>query len=108
MPNGLMDFLFIKLILWGQTEGYETFSLGMAPLSGFESRSLAPLWHKIAAFIYEHSERFYNFASLREYKEKLRPSWEPCYIMYSSLLPPSQVLKNLFLLISGGSGGVKR
>ena len=104
MPNGLMDFLFINLILWGQTEGYETFSLGMAPLSGFESRPLAPITHKIAAFIYEHGNRLYNFAGLREYKEKFRPSWEPRYIMYSNSFVLPQILKNLTMLISRRGG----
>ena len=31
-PHGVMEYLFIELILWGKREGYHWFSLGMAPL----------------------------------------------------------------------------
>ncbi len=30
-----MDFLFVELLLWGKAEGYASFNLGMAPMSGF-------------------------------------------------------------------------
>jgi len=40
-PNGLMDYLFIKLMLWGREQGYEWFNLGMAPLAGLQNRSFA-------------------------------------------------------------------
>ena len=32
-PRGTMDFLFAKVMQWAKDRGYETFSLGMAPLS---------------------------------------------------------------------------
>ena len=35
---GIMEFLFVELMLWGKAEGYRWFNLGMAPLSGFEDR----------------------------------------------------------------------
>ena len=65
-----MDFLFVELMLWARAEGYRYFNLGMAPLSGFEQRRLAPLWSRTGAFIYRHGEHFYNFDGLRRYKEK--------------------------------------
>ena len=37
---GAMDFLFAEMMLWGASQGYQRFSLGMAPLSGLESRPL--------------------------------------------------------------------
>ena len=46
-PRGVMDYLFIELMLWGQAQGYRWFNLGMAPLSGLETRALAPLWHRV-------------------------------------------------------------
>ena len=80
MPQGGMDFLFTRLMLWGHEHGYRTFSLGMAPLSGIEARRLSPTWSKVAAFLFRHGERFYGFAGLRAYKEKFRPNWTPRYI----------------------------
>jgi len=80
MPQGGMDFLFTRLMLWGHEHGYRNFSLGMAPLSGIEARRLSPTWSKVAAFLFRHGERFYGFAGLRAYKEKFRPNWTPRYI----------------------------
>jgi phosphatidylglycerol lysyltransferase len=40
--DGVMEYLFICLILWGKEKGYRWFNLGMAPFSGLENRSLAP------------------------------------------------------------------
>ena len=80
MPQGGMDFLFTRLMIWGHEHGYRTFSLGMAPLSGIEARRLSPTWSKVAAFLFRHGERFYGFAGLRAYKEKFRPNWTPRYI----------------------------
>ncbi|MBN3538638.1 phosphatidylglycerol lysyltransferase domain-containing protein, partial [Sphingomonas pseudosanguinis] len=33
-PGGVMDYLFVELMLWGQAQGYARFALGLAPLSG--------------------------------------------------------------------------
>src|SRR5207237_543241 len=41
--NGVMDMLFVGLMLWGAAEGYKYFNLGMAPLSGLADNALAPL-----------------------------------------------------------------
>ena len=75
-----MDFLFTRLLAWGQAQGYRQFALGMAPLSGIEARRLSPAWSKIAAFLFRHGELFYGFAGLRHYKDKYRPHWTPRYI----------------------------
>ena len=50
-PSGSMEYLFLQLMLWGKQEGFRWFNLGMAPLSGLESRNLAPMWHRIGAFV---------------------------------------------------------
>lgn len=65
-PKGVMDYLFVNLIDYGQREGYEWLSLGMAPLSGLEDRPLAPLWNHIGAGLFRHGEAFYNYRGVRE------------------------------------------
>lgn len=77
---GVMDFLFVRLLLWGQEQGYARFSLGLAPLSGIEGRRLAPTWAKLGAAVFRHGERLYGFRGLRTYKEKFGPEWQPRYI----------------------------
>ena len=79
-PNGVMDYLFTRLMLWGHQQGYRWFSMGMAPLSGLENHSLAPIWNRIGNLIFRHGEHFYNFQGLRNYKDKFDPVWEPKYL----------------------------
>ena len=105
-PNGIMDFLFVQLMLWGSSEGYRWFNLGMAPMSGFETRALAPAWARIGALLYRHGEHFYNFRGLRRYKEKFQPEWEPRYLAAPGGLALPRVLTNVAALISGGVTGV--
>jgi phosphatidylglycerol lysyltransferase len=105
-PRGIMEYLFIKLMLWGKHEGYRWFNLGMSPLSGFQHHPLAPLWNKIGGFIYLHGEDFYNFEGLRTYKEKFDPVWEPCYLASPAGLQFPRIFANVTTLISGGLKGV--
>ena len=58
-----MEYLFLQLMLWGKKEGYQWFSLGMAPLSGLKDHELAPLWNRLGAFVFRHGEHFYNGCS---------------------------------------------
>jgi phosphatidylglycerol lysyltransferase len=105
-PNGIMDFLFAQLMLWGAEQDYRWFNLGMAPMSGFEARALAPAWTRIGAMLYRHGEHFYNFRGLRRYKEKFHPQWEPRYLAAPGGLALPGVLTNVAALISGGLTGV--
>ncbi|HOD49406.1 MAG TPA: bifunctional lysylphosphatidylglycerol flippase/synthetase MprF [Candidatus Hydrogenedentes bacterium] len=79
-PAGVMDYLFLRLMLWGKEQGFQDLNLGMAPLSGIEKRQASPLWNRVAALVFEHGERFYNFQGLRRYKEKFHPEWQPRYV----------------------------
>jgi phosphatidylglycerol lysyltransferase len=105
-PSGIMDYLFLQLMLWGQQEGYRWFSLGMAPLSGLEDHALAPLWSRLGALVFRHGEHFYNFRGLRQYKEKFDPIWEPKYLASPGGLALPRILTNIASLISGGLKGV--
>ena len=105
-PESVMEYLFLQLMLWGKAQGYEEFNLGMAPLSGFESRSLAPLWIRAGALVYQHGGNFYNFQGLRRYKEKFDPVWVPRYLASPGGLALPRILANVTALISGGLKGV--
>lgn len=105
-PKGVMEYLFIKLILYAKDEGYEFFNLGMAPLSGFELHSFSPFWNRLAGVMYRHGERFYNFKGLRSYKEKFKPQWEPRYIAVQSIFALPAALKSVASLISDGTAGI--
>jgi phosphatidylglycerol lysyltransferase len=105
-PRSTMDFLFVSIIQWGREQGYRSFSLGMAPLSGLEDRTLAPLWTKVGARLYRHGEYFYNFQGLRQYKEKFAPEWRPRYLAAPGGLRLPLVLANVAALVSRGLKGV--
>ena len=105
-PAAVMDYMFVQLIVWGQQQGYESFNLGMAPLSGLENRSLGTVWNRVGALAYRFGENFYNFQGLRQYKEKFDPVWEPTYLASPGGLVLPRILTNLAALISGGMRGV--
>ncbi len=105
-PHGVIEYLFICLMLWGGQEGYHWFNLGMAPLSGLEGHGLAPLWNRLGAFVFRHGEHFYNFQGLRQYKEKFQPEWRPKYLASPGGLSVPRTLANIASLISGGMKGV--
>jgi phosphatidylglycerol lysyltransferase len=107
-PRGVMEYLFVKLMLWARDEGYREFDLGMAPLSGFERRALAPAWQRLGALVYRHGEHFYHFRGLRQYKEKFDPEWEPRYLAAPGGLAIPRILANVTGLVSGGLVGVVR
>jgi phosphatidylglycerol lysyltransferase len=104
--DGLMEYLFVNLMLWGKEQGIRWFNMGMAPLSGLENRALAPLWNRLGAFVFRHGEHFYNFQGLRKYKEKFNPQWRPKYLAAPGGLSLPQTFTNLATLISGGMRGV--
>ncbi len=79
-PDGTMEFLFTELMLWGASEGFAFFNLGMAPLAGLDSRPLAPLWHRLGTAMFRNGEHFYNFQGLRAYKNKFGPVWRSRYL----------------------------
>ena len=92
----------VQVMTWGKAEGYRWFSLGMAPLSGFERSPVAPLWTRLGSFLYEHGEVFYGFQGLRAYKEKFHPQWEPRYLVYPGGFRLPRILADVSALVAGG------
>jgi len=101
-PRGVMDYLFVELMLWGRAQGYHWFNLGMAPLSGLEHHPLAPVWHRVGNFVFRHGEHFYNFDGLRRYKLKFDPVWEPKYLVSPGGFALPRILVDVSVLIAGG------
>ena len=103
--NGIMDYLFIKIMEYGKESDYRYFNLGMAPLSGMKKSEtgVENLWAKTSLFIYKHGSHFYNFDGLRRFKNKFDPEWNPKYVAFSG--NPIKIVANTVSLISGGSKG---
>lgn len=103
---GVMDYLFIESMLWGQAQGFRWFSFGVAPLSGMRDNALAPLWNRVGAFLYRHGEDLYNFQGLRRYKEKFLPQWQPRFMASPGGMVLPRVAADVAALISGGVKGL--
>jgi phosphatidylglycerol lysyltransferase len=100
-PSGVMEFLFIELMLWGKEQGYRWFNLGMAPLSGLENRALSPAWHRLGSLLFQFGETVYGFQGLRQYKEKFDPVWRAKYRATAGGFALPQVLSDVVRLVSG-------
>jgi phosphatidylglycerol lysyltransferase len=101
-PPETMEALLIHVMTWGRARGYQWFSLGVAPLSGLEDSTVAPLWSRVGSFLYAHGEVFYRFRGLRAFKQKFRPEWEPRYLVYPGGLGLPRIVADLSALIAGG------
>jgi phosphatidylglycerol lysyltransferase len=105
-PGGIMDYLFIELMLWGKSEGYRWFNMGMAPLSGLEDHITASLWAKAGTLIFRYGEHFYNFQGVRQYKEKFNPQWRPKYLACRGSFALPRAISSIAALTSRGLTGV--
>ncbi|WP_428421511.1 bifunctional lysylphosphatidylglycerol flippase/synthetase MprF [Methylibium sp.] len=105
-PPGTMDFLFAKIMLHLQAQGYQRFGLGMSPMAGMAERRRAPRWQRLGRLLFEHGERFYNFRGLHSFKDKFEPVWEARYLAAPSGVAPLFVLVDVAALIGGGVKGV--
>lgn len=105
-PNDSMEYLFICIMLWGKENGFESFSLGMAPLSGLDYKGTASLWNKFGAFIFKNGGNFYNFLGLKNFKNKFNPEWRPKYIALSGNFNLPSALNSIATLVSGGIKGL--
>jgi phosphatidylglycerol lysyltransferase len=84
-PNGIMDYLFVKLFLYNQEKGFERFSLGMAPMSGFREREEASPEERAVHYFFQHLNFLFSFKGLRQYKAKFASFWEPRYAIYRNV-----------------------
>ncbi len=85
-PNGIMDYVFIKLFLKSREEGFTRFNLGMSPMAGFqEFEEASPEERAVHAF-FQHLNFLFSFKGLHAYKAKFANIWEPRYVVYKSVL----------------------
>jgi phosphatidylglycerol lysyltransferase len=85
-PNGIMDYLFIKLFLSLKDKGYSRFNLGMAPMSGFSKDEQASAEERAIHYFFQHLNFLFNYRGLFQYKAKFATYWEPRYTIYENTL----------------------
>ncbi|MHA1996038.1 MAG: bifunctional lysylphosphatidylglycerol flippase/synthetase MprF [Candidatus Hodarchaeales archaeon] len=76
IPNGAMDFLFASYVLKLKEQGYEQFSMGLAPFAGLSEEEDSNLTRKILRELIDYFENVFSFKGLLFYKQKFNPAWE--------------------------------
>lgn len=83
-PGGTMDGVFIHLFKWAMECGFTHFYLGMAPMANDGAKVRWRHSDKVVRYIFWLGRSLYNFAGLREYKDKFGPVWHSRYLVYTS------------------------
>ena len=81
--NGLMDFLFAKVLLDLKERGFRRFSLGMAPLSDVQGDSISTD-EAVVHWVMKRMPFLFRSDSLRRFKAKYADQWTPRYAVYHS------------------------
>jgi phosphatidylglycerol lysyltransferase len=85
-PNGVMDYVFVKLFLRYKELGFQRFNLGMAPMAGFQEHEEATPEERVIHAFFQHLNFLFSFKGLLAYKSKFATSWEPRYLIYRSIV----------------------
>lgn len=107
VPNGTMDFLFVRMLQWAKQQGYDRFSLGLSAIVGVGEKPEDPRVEQALHTLAEYVSRFYNFKGLHAFKEKFHPHWEPRYLVYPGVGSLPLVLTTLLKVHSGENFLVK-
>jgi phosphatidylglycerol lysyltransferase len=99
-PEGVVDFLLAEVAAWGRDQGFRRFSLGTAPLDGPPDRTLGPAWAQAGARLFAHGEHFADPASLRRFKQRFAPVWEPRYLASPGGLSLPRILADVSALVA--------
>jgi phosphatidylglycerol lysyltransferase len=78
--KGVVNPLIAGLFEWGRKYGWKWLGLGTAPLPEHRVRDNPALSEALRRLPYTHREHFDSAIALREFKESLRPVWEPRFI----------------------------
>jgi phosphatidylglycerol lysyltransferase len=85
-PPGVMDFLFIKVFFAKKEEGFKRFSLGMAPMAGFQEHEKASAEERAVHYFMQQLRFLFSYQGLLHYKAKFATIWEPRYTIYRNVL----------------------
>ncbi|MFI7588454.1 bifunctional lysylphosphatidylglycerol flippase/synthetase MprF [Spongisporangium articulatum] len=103
-PRTVMTHLFVEAMLWAQERGFDTFNIGMTPLSGL--RTDGPFWERVGNLVWTYGEHFYNFRGLRRFKDRFDPQWEPRYVASHAGPAFPVMMIDVAALVAGGFRGL--
>ncbi len=79
-PNGVLDFLMVKLFEYLKEQGYKTLNLGLAPLAGIENAE--NFNERVVKFMRDNLRQTSRFRGLYNFKDKFDPIWKDKYLVY--------------------------
>ncbi|HKR86415.1 MAG TPA: phosphatidylglycerol lysyltransferase domain-containing protein [Terriglobales bacterium] len=85
-PNGITDYLLLKLIQYAREKRCNRVSLGLAPMTGFKEGESARLEERVINGVLRKLDFLFRFRGLSLYKAKFATSSEPRYLIYENLL----------------------
>lgn len=101
-PSGTMDFLFVSLMQAAAAQGYQWFSMGMAPLAGVGDTPWANNAEQLAHLAFEYGNIFFNYKGLHAFKDKWHPQWRSTYLAYPPQASLTSIQLDILALVSGG------
>jgi phosphatidylglycerol lysyltransferase len=106
-PKGTMDFLFVRLFEWARAQEYDTFNLGLIPLTGVDQAPGNGASARMMSYIYTRFSQVYNHHGVYEFKARFHPAWSARYLQYrgATSLPAAWVA---VLRAQTGEGGLWR
>lgn len=103
-PEGIMDFLFTALFQRQKEKGFRSFSLGMAPMSGFrEGEEAGPEERAVQRFL-QRLNFLFSYEGLYHYKAKFATAWEPRYTVYQNVLDLPRLAMAVARVTETGAG----
>jgi phosphatidylglycerol lysyltransferase len=103
VENGTMELLFTSMLEWAKAQGFASFSLGQAPLTGIGEHNDDPRVEQALRRLSEYFKRFINFRGLHTFKEKFNPRWEPRYVVYQGVASLPGIITTLLRVNSDGN-----
>jgi len=85
-PGGTMDLLLIRLLEGCRALGFERFSLGMAPLAGFQEGEEPSIEERAVHFFLTRLHTEFSYHGMRQFKAKFATRWEPRYLVYRHIV----------------------
>ncbi len=84
--SGVMDLLFVRLFEHLHERGFERFSLGLAPMSGFRETEEPTREERAVHAFFQRLNRIFSYRGLLQFKSKYATGWEPRYVVYRNVL----------------------
>lgn len=106
-PDGILCSLLDRLMRWGKAEGYRWFDLGLAPARDAEARTIDPVRDVIGVLAFRYGEHFEDVVSLREFKERFHPDWEPRFLASPGGFALPGTLADIAALMTGTTRSVR-